>query len=317
MTVRELYEWAVRQAIEIDPRGSEEVQRLLADRKQEYDGLDESRRRFFDTERLWNPFGDTRLICGDPDMAVTGFVTGVDIGGPELLLADALRRSGRPINLVITHHTSGVGHAMADAHDTMWVQVHMMTEVGVPQHVAEAIVTEDIKGRPRGQDYRIPQIAEALGMALIAIHTPADYHMGVFLRELLDDAALRTVGDLQDAIRAVPEVEYYLERAVEPETLATGDRGRSVGPVYIVSAGGWNPSPRAMEAICEAGVGTFILVAASDELRQIAEKHCASIIIFPHYPADSVGMNLLYDKLLREAPMEIVPCSNFFRVARV
>jgi len=192
----------------------------------------------------------------------------------------------------------------------------MMTEVGVPEHVAEAIVTEDIKARPRGSDFRAPQIAEALDLPLFSIHTPADYHMLQFLRELVGREDIETVGELVDAVKAIPEVEYYLDRHIDPEILAVGDRKRSLGPVYIVAAGGWNPSPAAMEALCQAGVGTFMMLAAGNDLRDIARRHHAAIVIVPHYPADDIGLNLLLDKALTRATFEIVPCSNFFRVSR-
>jgi hypothetical protein len=192
----------------------------------------------------------------------------------------------------------------------------MMTDVGVPRHLAEGILLDDIQARPRGSDFRAPQIAEALGLPLFSIHTPADYHMLHFLQDLVKREEVRTLGDLVDAVKALPEVQYYCERHIDPEVLAVGDRKRYLGPVYIVGAGGWNPTPRAMEALCDAGVGTLLMLAASEELREIARRHHAAIVIVPHFPADDIGLNLFLDTALQHADFEIVPCSNFFRVQR-
>jgi len=315
MTLRELYEFAIKRGMELDPRGPEELRKWLDDLRERYEGLTGRERELFDTERLENPFGDTRIICGDPDTEITRAVLGIDIDAGEILLAEALRRRGEEVNAVIGHHTSGLGHAMASAEDTMWVQVHMMERVGVPRSRAESLVREDMKGRPRGSNYRIPQVAEALGIPLMTIHTPCDLHVYQYVYELLEERRPETVGDLVELICEWPEVQWLMERGTGPQ-IASGDARNHLGKTHVHFVGGWNPSLTAMEAMCEAGVETFLLMATSAQLNEVASKYRANLVVAPHYPADNVGINLFLDQVCARSPIEIIEASNFVRVER-
>jgi len=315
LTLRELYEFAIKRGMELDPRGPEELKAWMAKLAEEYEGLSGRERELFDTERLENPFGDTRIIGGDPDTEITRVVLGIDIDAGEILLAEALRQRGERVDAVIAHHTSGVGHAMASAEDTMWVQVDMMAKLGVPRSRAEGLVREDMKGRPRGSNYRIPQVAEALGIPLMTIHTPCDLHVYQHTHELLAERRPETVGDLVELVGEWPEVQWLMERGTGPE-IAAGDARNHLGKVHAQFTGGWNPSPACMEAMCQVGVETFLLMASSAALEEVAAKYRASIVVAPHYPADNVGINLFLDHVCKVSPVEVVDASNFVRIER-
>lgn len=77
MTVRELYEFAIARGKALDPRGGDELDRQMQAVRAEYDGLDEATRRRFDPERFTNPFGDTRIACGDEDATVERLICGI------------------------------------------------------------------------------------------------------------------------------------------------------------------------------------------------------------------------------------------------
>ena len=316
MTVREVYQFAIQRGMELDPRGKEALQANLASLRERHAALSEEDKLLFDAERLNNPFGDTRIVCGDETTEVRRMVVGIDIRGSDVLLAEALGRSGRPVDLVMSHHTSGLGNAMASAEDTMNVQVHMMMEAGVPSHVAEKIVQSDYELHPPGEDYATVQAAEALGVPLAAVHTPCDLHNHHVVGDFLQKARPARARDIVGFLKDLPECRWLMERGVAPRCL-TGSPDDSVGRAYTCLIGGWNPTPAAFKAIAEAGIGTVIAVACTDELKRIAEEHRITFILYPHYPADSVGINLFLDSLMQEAgPIDIVPCSNFIRVER-
>lgn len=315
MTLRDLYNFAIKRGMQLDPRGPEELKKWLDGLRERYEGLSGRERDLFDAERLENPFGDTRILCGEPGTEVTRAVLGIDIDAGEILLAEALRQRGERVDAVIAHHTSGLGHAMASAEDTMWVQVHMMARVGVPLARAEGLLREDMKSRPRGSNYRIPQVAEALGIPLISIHTPCDLHLYQYAYELLDERRPETVGDLVDLTCEWPEVQWLMARGTAPE-IAAGDARNHLGKVHAHFTGGWNPSPACMEAMCQAGVETFWLVATSGPLNEVANRYHANIVLAPHYPADNVGINLFLDEVCKRDPIEIIETSNFIRIER-
>jgi hypothetical protein len=208
-----------------------------------------------------------------------------------------------------------MGTALADVEDTMWLQAHMMVQVGVPRHVAEKLVRADIAGRRRGEDFRWVQVAEALDLPVINMHAPPDLYNHQHLQDRIAAHRPETVGDLVQVIQDIPECRWLYNHGT-PVEAAVGAERDPLGPLYSVMAGGWNPSPACMAAICEAGVGTFVLVATSPELNEIAARHRASIVIYPHWPADSVGMNLLLDDLRQTSPIEVVPTGNYVRVPR-
>jgi len=315
MTLREICEFAVNRGMDLDPRGREALERQLRERAEEFAGLEGKARDLFDQERMRNPFGDTRLVTGDPGTEVRRMVVGIEIGVAEVLLAEALRQKGEPVDAIWSHHTSGIGPALADIEDTMWVQVHLMVEAGVARHVAEKLVRADMAGRSRGQDFRVVQVADALGIPIVGIHAPPDLYNLRYLRDLIEGAKPERAGELVEVIQDIPECRWLHDRGT-PVRAVVGDERDGLGRLYLVMAGGWNPSPASFEALCEAGVGTFVLVATSAELNAIAARHHASIVVYPHWPADSAGMNLLLDDLCRTSPIEVVPVGEYIRARR-
>lgn len=316
MTVRELYEFCIQRGMELDPRGPEELRSQMAAAALELESLDDKGRASFDRERLRNPFGDTRIMHGDPDTEVRRLLCGIDIDGTEVLLADALRHHGRPVDLVVAHHASAPGGGLGSRLDTIWPQVKMLTDFGVPCHLAEKLIRKNAGGDQRSHNYKINQIAQALGLAFMTIHSPADLYLWREGERVLREDRPRTVGDLVDICDSWPEVRWLMERGKGTE-VAVGDRRDPLGKVYHCFYGGWNPTPEVFEAICDADCGTLWVVATSDELNEVARRRNVSIVVVPHYPADNYGLNrLLDDAMARFGDFDVVECSNFVRVDR-
>ncbi|HUS79659.1 MAG TPA: hypothetical protein VM283_00240, partial [Armatimonadota bacterium] len=264
MTVGELYDFAITRGMALDPRGPGALKQWMDRTREQYSKLSGREEQLFDTERLSNPFGDTRIMFGDPDTELERVILGIDVDTPEILLAEALRARGERLDAVIGHHASAMS-AMTSAEDTMGVQVEMMVAQGVLRSRAESLVREDLKKRPRPFNYRIAQVAEALGIPLMTIHTPADLHVYEFAHRQVAEHRPATVGDLVDLIAEWPEVQWAVQRGEEPKVTA-GDKRNSLGKLHVHFTGGWNPTPACMEAMCEAGVETFMLMATSDAL---------------------------------------------------
>jgi hypothetical protein len=313
MTVRDLYQFSVERGIEMDPRGPEALQQHLAAVRAEYEAVEGNARLGFDTERLRNPFGDTRVVCGDPEAEVKRIICGVDIGGAEIAMADALRHHGRPVDLIFAHHATAPGGGMGSKYDIMWAQVQMLTDFGVPAQKAEKLIRAQIGGEQRSLGYNLNQLADALGLPLVTIHGPADLYLFQEGRRILMEDQPQRVGDLIDICDAWPEVRWMIERGKGTEA-AVGDPRDPLGPVYYVFFGGWNPTPAIFEAVCEAGCGTLWVVATSEELNAIARKHGVSVVVVPHYPADNYGINHLLDAAMdRFGDFDVVDCGGFVR----
>ncbi len=313
MTVRELYEFAIETGRALDPRGPGELVRQTEALQADYEGLDEMARRRFDTERLSNPFGDTRIACGDDATQVGRLICGIDIDGTEVLLADNMRRAGRPVDLVLAHHASAIGGGMGSRLETIWPQVKMLADFGVPEHAAHKLVRPTSEGDQRSHNLKITQIAQALEMPLMTIHSPADAYLFQEGCRVLAEDQPRTVGDLVDICDAWPEVAWLIERGKGTE-VAVGDKRDPLGRTYHAFYGGWNPTPQVFEALCDAGCGTLWVLATSEELNQVARDRNASVVVVPHYPADNLGLNMLLDDTMTHfGDFEVVETSNFHR----
>lgn len=316
MTVGELYRFAIELGMALDPRGADELAAGLARLAEEYGFLEEPARAAFDTERLTNPFGDTRVVCGDLSRQVRRVVCGIDIDGTEILMADRMADHGRPVDLVVAHHASAIGGALGSRHDTIWPQVRLLTDLGVPESRAQKLVRRAGAGEERSSNRKVNQIAEALGMPLMTIHSPADAFLLHEGARVLDQEAPRTVGDLVDLCDGWPEVAWLRERGLGT-TVAVGDRADVLGKVYMAFYGGWNPTPETLEALCDAGCETLWALATSEGLNEVARRRDVAVVVVPHYPADNVGLNMLWDRTMdRFGNFEVVSSSNFVRVDR-
>lgn len=317
MTIRELYDFAIERAFAMDPRGEAAIRRQMADLQREYDDLTGKARTLFDVERLTNPFGDTRLLVGDPGAEVRRIVCGINITGSEVLLADRLKDRGQPVDLVVGHHTSPLGGGLGSREDVFWGQRGMLTEFGVPEHLADKLLrTTATVTEQRSSDFTANQIAEALEMPLMTIHGPADLYLFHEGYRVLREDQPRTVGDLVEISDSWPEVQWLIERGVATQ-IAVGEAKNPLGRVYCCFYGGWNPTPEVFAALCDAGCGTLWVVATGEALNEVARQRHVSIVVTPHMPADNVGINGLFDDAMtRFGDFEVVETSNYMRVDR-
>jgi hypothetical protein len=141
MRLKDIYGIAVNKGIEKDPRKKSEIKAALSKARAEYRKAKGADRKAFDTERLKNPYSDTRILFGDPDKNIRTVMIGIDMEGPELLLADRLNRSARcAIDLVMAHHPEGL--AWANLYNVMALQANALHKFGIPLAVGEALLKE-------------------------------------------------------------------------------------------------------------------------------------------------------------------------------
>ncbi len=314
VTARELYEAAIRLGRSRDPRGEEALDLQLDQRRREYERLTGRDRLLYDTERLHNPFGDTRLAAGDFDRELRRVMVGIDLDVGEVALAHSLSQAGKPVDALIAHHASAIGGAVGSPEDTMNMQVAMLARVGVSHGRARRVVEPGYGLHARAVNYRLNQAADAAGMTLMTLHAPADACVYAYLHELAERERPETVGDLVELCDAQPEIAWFVERGLATE-IAVGRPENALGCVFYGFYGGWLLSVDGLNALCDAGVGTFISVATTPEHNRLASRRGLNIVVAPHYACDAIGLNLLLDALM-PGDVEYVETSNFVRVAR-
>lgn len=317
MKLGDIYSTCVRVGRERDARDTEGIDAALADARKAYDKLDEADKPYFDLERLTNPYSDTRICAGDPDLEVRGMIVGVDMETPEVLLADRLREKGAPIDLVFAHHPEGPGYA--NLHEVMYMQSDLWAAQGVSIAAGDALIAPraaEIRRRISPVNhYRAIRAAELLGFASMSCHTPADNCVNRFVQNHLDQSAPRTLDDVVHVLREISEYADAATKGYGPEIIL-GDGHARTGRIVVDMTGGTEGPTDALDRLSASGVGTLVGMHYSEEHRERAEKLKLNLVIAGHISSDVLGMNLMLDEIEKLGDVEIVCASGMVRFKR-
>jgi len=317
LKLSKLYDFAVREGMAADPRGKEAIARSLEKVKKEYEALKEKDKEFFDKERLTNPYADTRILNGDGGIEIKKALVGVDMEVGEVLLADRMREKGKKIDLIIAHHPEG--RAMASFYEVMNMQPDIWGKFGVPINVAEGLMKDRIKEVERrvlpGNHTRAVDAARLLGIPMMCIHTPADNHVASYLQKLLDNKKPDILSEVVEIIRDIPEYNNAAKLNAGPRILFGEPRNRT-GKIFVDMTGGTEGPKDMFEKLEAAGVGTIVAMHLGEEHFKNVQKGHMNIVIAGHISSDTLGLNMLFDKIEKEDKIEFIGCSGFERISR-
>ena len=316
MKLSEIFKTAIEMGIKNDPRGEDAVRAELQKERRRYEKLSEKEKEFFDLDKLDNPYPDSRIVFGDTELKVKKVVAGIDIETSELLLVDRLNEKGAKIDLLIAHHPIGKGKGSLG--DVMSLQCGYMSSVGVLPNVAEGIMAERIKSVSRSvavnNIFRTVDAARLLNLPLICIHTPADNMVNAYVTDFLAQKNLQTVGEVVEALKEIPEYNLSAKNGVAPKILS-GMPDSSIGKIYVDFTGGTEGAEENFTRLSQAGISTVVVMHTSDKHLEVAKKNYMNVVLAGHISSDSIGLNLLLDKLAANG-VETVPFSGLMRVER-
>jgi len=297
--------------IEADLRGKDRINKNLARLKKKYEKMAPEEKEEFDSERLVNPYSDTRIHF-DTGKDVKKVLVGIDIEGGELMLADKLG-----VDLIIGHHP--LGRALASLDDVMHLQEEILEIYGVPINVAQGLLKEKIGEISRktnaSNNYQEIDVAKILDISLINMHTPADNLVISFLKNAIEKRNPEYVEDILKMLKEMPEYQEAIKRGVGP-VLFSGQPENRCGKIALNEiTGGTEGTPKIYEKMAVAGVGTIVSMHQSEEHKKEAEAANINVVIASHMSSDSLGMNLFLDELEKQG-IEIIPCSGLIRVSR-
>lgn len=316
MKLSDIYATAIEAGREADGRTREEIDQFLAAARVEYEDLADDEKGFFDLERLTNPYDDTRICHGDPDLEVRGLITGIDMEVGEVVLADRLRERGAEIDLILAHHPEGPGYA--NLHRVMAMQADLWAARGVGIGVGDALIgprAEEIQRRIAPVNhYRAIDAARLLGFASMSCHTPADNNVNRFVQALIDAEAPRTLDALVKLLRSVPEYADAAKKGYGP-LLISGTGTKRCGSVLVDMTGGTEGPKEALDRLVNAGVDTLVGMHYSEEHKKHAEELKLNLVIAGHVSSDALGMNLILDRIESHG-VEVLCTSGMVRVRR-
>lgn len=318
MKLKDFYQAVIEAGIENDLRGREEIEKILAEEKKRFDKLDEKDREYYDRDRLANPFSDTRILNGEPELEIKKAIIGIDMEVGELLLTHLLNKDlERKIDVVIAHHPEG--SALARLFDVMKLQSDLLAACGISLSVAEKLMEKRIGEIERRlmpiNHNRSVDVARLLGLPMICIHTAADNCVTRYLTRLIEEKKPSRLKDLLDLLRDIPEYRRSASLQLPPKIVSGSEESRC-GKVFVDMTGGTEGAKEVFEKYAAGGVSTLVGMHISEDHLENAKKANLNIVIAGHIPSDTLGLNLLLDTVEKNESLEYVCVSGFERVRR-
>jgi putative NIF3 family GTP cyclohydrolase 1 type 2 len=314
MKIQEIFDLGVKLGISADPRGKTGVKRWLDLQKKKYDKASKEEKEFFDTERLTNPYADSRIHFAKPKYEVKTILAGIDIEVGEIALVKALNKN---VDLIINHHP--IGRALADLNINMEMMADILASYGVPINVAEGVMSDRLqKVARRIAPENHSQVVDAAKMADIQIlnmHSACDNLVWNFIESLMAKKKPETLAEILEVLKEIPEYKQATLDGAGPMIFAGSPENRAGRIAATDITGGTSGSKEIYPELVKAGIGTVIGMHINEENREEAAKNHLNIVIAGHISSDSLGMNLYLDEI-EKTGVEIIPISGLIRVKR-
>jgi len=285
----------------------------LADRRREYETLVGTAKEFYDHERLWNPFGCSRISSGDPEIDVRGMAVGINCTLADIVYVEQQRERGRRIDAFLAHH--GIPPAGTIYEDINNTHYNVLVDYGVPEETARRVVDEAIRGyhlRMAGEPFGFERYTD---MALFNVHNPMDNLFALRATQLFARERPGTVAEVIDLLLTFEEFAISARAGVPPK-IAAGSLDAAAGQVYVDALGGICLNDDELPALLATGnVQTVIRLTYNNCIRTCREAG-VNLIFMPHNAHDNVGINLMLDQIVAEEEIDILPVDLFYRVPR-
>lgn len=318
MKLERLYKKAVEVGIANDLRGKTGIARILKEEKESFEALKKDEVEYYDKDRLFNPFADTRILYGDSNKDVKKVIIGIDMEVGEILLAHVLNSQNKKnIDLIISHHPEG--HALAQLHDVMKLQADLMAASGVNISVAEQLMEKRISEIQRRlipvNHTRAVDAARVLEMPMMCVHTPSDNCVTNYLKKTFDKKKPYKLKDLMQILKDIPEYKRSAMNQVPPK-IVNGSENNKCGKIYVDMTGGTEGTKEILERYATSGISTLVGMYFSEDHLNNAKKANLNVVIAGHVSSDVLGLNLLFDEIEKEEKLEFIGVSGFERIRR-
>ena len=318
MKLQKLYTLAIEAGIAMDLRGNAKIKKILREEKSKFKDLKAEEKHYFDQDRLFNPYPDTRILSGDPTADVKTAIVGIDFQVGEILLTYLLNKDRKQkIDLMISHHPEGF--ALAQLYDVMRLQVDLLTLYGINISTAEKLMEGRISEIERRllpvNHNRSVDVARLLGLPMLCVHTPADNCVTHYLKKTFEKEKPYQLKDIIKILKTIPEYQKSCRMQVPPK-IVNGSDNSSCGRIYVDMTGGTEGSKDIFEKCAATGISTLVGMHFSEEHLESAKKANLNVVIAGHIASDCLGVNLLFDEIEKEEKLEFISVSGFERVKR-
>ena len=318
MKLERLYKKAVEIGIKNDLRGRSEINKILKEEKEKFKEIKKDEVEYYDKDKLFNPFSDTRILYGDLNTEVKKVIVGIDMEVGEILVTYLLNKNKGPkIDLIISHHPEG--YALAGLYDVMKLQADLLANYGITISVAEKLMEKRISEVERRllpvNHNRAVDAARIMNIPMICIHTPADNCVTNYLIKTFEKEKPYKLRDLMKILKNIPEYKKMAKMQI-PSKIVSGSENNKCGKVYVDMTGGTEGSKDVFEKFANSGVSTLVCMHISENHLDNAKKANLNIVIAGHISSDNLGLNLLFDELEKEEKLDFIEISGFERITR-
>ena len=242
-------------------------------------------------------YPDCRIIYGDPGNKVNDVYVAVDAGVPELLVANELKKQGKPIDGIIMHHPTGTGaYTMTGVVE---LQRYNWMRNGANPKRADKIFKEMVRdeeiGLKAGNHLAVENAANFLGIPVMCIHTAIDNIVQAFFETMILPGRFINVEEMLEDIKALPECSMASANGDGPYII--GESKARPGKIMVDMTGGMDPDPTIFPLLKKAGIKTLIAMHYSQENVKAITKNKINAVITGHMASDSIGLNLFCDRL--------------------
>lgn len=318
MKLEKLYRKAVEIGIANDLRRKVEINKILKEEKEKFDKLEGNEAEFYDRDRLFNPYSDTRILNGDSAIEIKRAIIGIDMQVGEILLTYTLNKDfTQKIDLIISHHPESF--ALAQLYEVMKLQVDLLASYGITISVAEQLMEKRISEIERRllpvNLTRAVDAAKILNIPMMCIHTPADNCVTNYLKKTFDKEKPYRLKNVLEILKNIPEYKKSAKLQAPPK-IVNGSENNRCGKIYVDMTGGTEGSKEIFERYVNSGISTLVGMHFSEDHLENAKKANLNVIIAGHVSSDVLGLNLLLDEIEKEGRLEFVGISGFERFAR-
>lgn len=261
-------------------------------------------------------YADTAVLYGNSGAQIKKILVGIDIDAAELLLADKIRQV-QGLDLVVAHHPEG--KAWAAFYEVMQLQVDLLAKAGISRQVAQEFL--DLRKREverkvlPNNHMRSVDAARLLDIPFMCMHTPADNHAADFIEQLLRKNKPKKLQDIVDILMEIPEYKEAAAQAAGPRIIL-GNPNRPVGNIFVEMTGGTEGPKEVLDKLYKIGVRTLVSMHLSEEHFKRVKDINLNVVIAGHISSDTLGLNLILDKIEKEEKLSIMECSGFRRFNR-
>jgi putative NIF3 family GTP cyclohydrolase 1 type 2 len=264
-----------------------------------------------------NSYPDTAVLYGSPDKDIRKVFVGIDIDTAELMLADKIR-SSKGLDLVISHHPHG--KAYAGLHEAMRLQVDLLKSVGLDAKMANGLLEERMREVERkispANHMRSVDAAALLDLPFMCVHTPADNHVWRFLTDLFKASRPSRVSGVIEILNTIPEYANSAERLCAPKVIL-GNPNRNCGKILVDMTGGTEGSKEVYDKLYKCGIRTLVAMHLGEEHFKKVKEAGLNVVVAGHISSDTLGLNLLLDRIEQIHKLSILSCSGFSRYRRI